>query len=241
MGKICSGKRRTVPARPPLVLNDRVYLINRAGEGTNLQERVICLDIESGKRLWEHRFNAFLTDIVAHRLGWSNLAGDPVTGHIYAHGVQGMMFCFSRDGQIIWKRSLTEELGRISGYGGRTNTPIIWGDLVILSSLTSSWGPYGKGAHRFWGMNKYTGEIVWWSNPGGKPLDTTYCVPILRGGCLLVGLADGSVVKMVAETGETKWRFPFSKRGLNGSLVATVGEKKFVFTPPTERKISPAM
>ena len=110
MWKVAAGCRST-----PLIVNDRVYMISRVGEGERQQERVLALDLETGEVLWEHRFNAFLTDIVYHRLGWANLAADPETGYLYAHGVQGLMFCFDRDGRIIWSRSLTEELGRISG------------------------------------------------------------------------------------------------------------------------------
>ena len=134
MWKAEAGCRST-----PLILNDRVYMINRVRDGERMQERVMALDLDTGEAVWEHRFNVFLTDIVFHRLGWANLAGDPETGYIYAHGVQGLMFCFDKDGEIIWSRSLTEELGRISGYGGRTYSPIIEGDMVIISSLTSGW------------------------------------------------------------------------------------------------------
>ena len=207
----------------PVVLNDRVYLINRVGEGESRQERVMALDLDSGEIVWEHRFNVFLTDIVFHRVGWANIIADPETGYIYAHGIQGMLFCFDRDGNIIWKRSLTEELGRISGYGGRTNSPIIEDDLVIISSLTSGWGPHGKGLHRFLAMDKRTGEVRWWSEPSGKPLDTTYSVPVtatldgLR--VMFTGLADGTIVAMRPSTGEKLWQFTLSKRGINSSVV----------------------
>src|SRR5436309_10392352 len=33
----------------PIVLNDRVYLINDAGEGVTEQERVMCFNAEDGK------------------------------------------------------------------------------------------------------------------------------------------------------------------------------------------------
>src|SRR5438445_4474812 len=49
----------------PIVLNGRVYLINDVGEGLTEQERVLCLDADSGKLEWEYRFNVFLTDIVS--------------------------------------------------------------------------------------------------------------------------------------------------------------------------------
>jgi len=207
----------------PLVMNGRVYLINRAGEGSRLQERVMALDLETGAPAWEHRFNVFLTDIVAHRVGWANLAGDPETGNIYAHGVQGRFFCFDPDGKILWSRSLTEEFGRISGYGGRTNTPTVEGDLVLISFLSSGWGPHGKGLHRYLAMDKLTGEVVYWAEPSGKPLDTTYAVPVVVSldgrRVLLGGLADGTVFSMDPRTGERLWQFELSKRGINSSIV----------------------
>src|SRR5262249_53052599 len=72
----------------PIVMNARVYIINRASEGVREQERVMCFEADTGKKLHEYRFNVFFTDIVSARLGWTNLAGDPQTGNIYAHGVQ---------------------------------------------------------------------------------------------------------------------------------------------------------
>src|SRR5262249_14660821 len=103
----------------PLVMNGRVYLINNCGEGVKEQERVLCLDADKGTLIWEHKFNVFHTDIVSVRLGWTNLAADPKTEYIFAHGTQGFLFCFDKDGKVIWQHSLTEEFGRISGYGGR--------------------------------------------------------------------------------------------------------------------------
>jgi outer membrane protein assembly factor BamB len=207
----------------PLILNDRVYMINRVGSGERQQERVMALDLDTGNVIWEYRFNVFLTDVVYHRVGWANLAADPETGYIYAHGIQGLMFCFDKDGTIIWQRSLTEELGRISGYGGRTYSPIIEGDLVIISSLTSSWGPHAKGAHRFFGMDKLTGEIQWISEAGETPLDTAYSVPVtttLDGARIMfAGLADGSIAALRPTTGETLWRFPLSMRAIMSSVV----------------------
>src|SRR5437879_3937665 len=44
----------------PIVLNGRVYLINDAGEGATEQERVLCINADSGKLEWEYRFNVFL-------------------------------------------------------------------------------------------------------------------------------------------------------------------------------------
>ncbi|HJZ56442.1 MAG TPA: hypothetical protein VKE74_15865, partial [Gemmataceae bacterium] len=39
----------------PLVMNGRVFLINHLGEKETVQERVMCLDADTGKLVWEHR------------------------------------------------------------------------------------------------------------------------------------------------------------------------------------------
>lgn len=124
----------------PIIQNGRAYFIGRHGEGVHEQERVVCLDADTGKFVAEHRFNVFHTDIVSVRLGWTTVCGDPKTGNIYAHGTQGLLFCFDKDLKVVWQKSLTEEFGRVSGYGGRVTSPIIDGDLVILGIINSSLG-----------------------------------------------------------------------------------------------------
>ena len=203
----------------PVVHDGRVYTIGRGGEGIEQHERVVCFDAESGKVLWIDKFNVFHTTIPGSRVGWSSPCIDPETGNVYTHGVQGLFNCYSRDGKLIWSRSLTEDNGRISGYGGRTHTPVVDGDLVILSFLNSGLGKQGIGRHRYVACDKRTGEIVWWSNPGGKPLDTTYSTPvvtILNGMRVLIcGAADGAVYALKVRTGEKIWGYKLSQRGFN--------------------------
>jgi outer membrane protein assembly factor BamB len=207
----------------PLVMNDRVYLINHAGEGINDQERVMCFDARDGKVLWEYRFNVWHTDIVSVRLGWTNLAGDPATGNIYAHGTQGLLLCFDRDGKILWSHSLTEEYGRISGYGGRVTSPAIAGDLLIIGMLNASWGDQARGGTRFVAMDKRTGHVVWWTETGNVPKDTYYSVPItarINGEDLIIsGGGDGGVYAFQARTGKKVWGYVFGAGAVNCSPV----------------------
>jgi outer membrane protein assembly factor BamB len=210
----------------PLVMNGRVYLINYTSEKDQpetIQERVLCLDADTGKKVWEHNFNVWHTDIVTVRLGWTNLAGDPATGNVYAHGTQGLLFAFDKDGKVLWQRSLTEEYGRISGYGGRITSPTVDGDLVIVGMLNSSWGDMGRGGNRWAAFDKKTGEVVWWSQPGGQPRDTYYSVPVvatIEGQRLLIsGGADGGVHAMKVHTGEPVWSYYFGTGAINVSPV----------------------
>ncbi len=207
----------------PIVLNKRVYVIGRVGEEITEQERVACFDAETGGLLWEHRFNVFHSTIPFNRLGWTSLAGDAETGNIYAHTISGIFACFDGDGTIVWSRSLTEEFGRFTGYGGRVVTPVVDKDLVILSFLNTSWGSHAAMRHRYFAFDKRTGDVVWTTTPGGRPKDTTYPVGVIaeiEGRRLLIdGNSDGHVYAMDAATGERVWGFQVSQGPLNASVV----------------------
>ena len=207
----------------PIVMGDRLYLQNSAGKGETLQERVMCFNADTGKLLWEHRFNIYLSDVPPHRVGWASPVGDPSTGNIYAFGVGGNLIGLNRDGKVLWERSLGEDFGLLTTHGGRTVSPIIDDDLVIVSGVTFQWGQHGRGAHRFMAFDKKTGETVYVSAPGGRPYDTTYAPPIIanvNGMRLLIqGASDGVVHAIKPQTGEPVWKYEISKRGLNTGVV----------------------
>jgi outer membrane protein assembly factor BamB len=207
----------------PIVMNNRVYLQNTAGKGELEQERVMCFNADNGKLLWEHRFNVYLSDVPPHRVGWASPVGDPATGNVYVFGVGGNLLGLSRDGKVLWERSLGEDFGLLTTHGGRTVSPIIDGDLVIVSGVTFQWGQHGRGAHRFMAFDKKTGETVWVSAPGGRPYDTTYAPPIIAtvgdSRLLIQGASDGVVHAIKPQTGEPVWKYEISKRGLNTGVV----------------------
>ena len=214
----------------PIVLDGRVFVIGRRGAGIAQEGVIAALDARDGTLLWEHAYNIFHTTIPFNRVGWASLAGDPEIGYVYAHTVSGLFLCFDRDGQVVWSRSLTEEFGRISGYGGRVHTPVVDEDLVIISYLSSNWGNHTPGRHRYFAFDKQSGEVVWIATPGGRPLDTTYSVPVvatINGVRLLIGgNADGSIHAVKIRTGEPVWSFKLSRRGINSSVVVA-GDKVY--------------
>ena len=207
----------------PIVMNGRVYLQNTAGKGAAEQERLMCFDADTGKLIWEHRFNVYLSDVPPHRVGWASPVGDPATGNVYAFGVGGTLLGISRDGKVLWERSLGEDFGLLTTHGGRTVSPLIDGDLVIISGVTFQWGLHARGAHRFIAFDKRTGQTIWVSAPGGRPYDTTYAAPIIanvNGTRLLIqGASDGVVHAIKPQTGEPVWKYEISKRGLNTGAV----------------------
>ena len=223
----------------PLILKGRVYIINDTGlPGLHEQERVMCLDANTGAKIWEHKFNVWFTGIVSNRLGWTNLTADPETGNVYAHGTQGLLFCFDgKTGKVLWQHSLTEEYGRISGYGGRLASPICDGDLVIVGMINAGWGDHAKGSNRYVAFDKKTGQVVWWATFPGQIRGTYYSTPVIaviNGQRLLVtGGADGALHALQVRTGKEVWSYPFASVvidvspvvGPDGKVYASHGEE----------------
>jgi outer membrane protein assembly factor BamB len=207
----------------PVVFGNHVYLQNTAERGASEQERIMCFDADTGKVLWEHRFNVYLSDVPAHRVGWASPSVDPATANVYVFGVGGNLLALTKDGKLLWERSLGEDFGILTTHGGRTVSPIIDGDLVIVSGAMFVWGEHGRGGHRIVAFDKRTGETVWMTAPGGRPYDTTYApmtIANVNGTRLLIqGGADGMVYALKPQTGEPVWRVEISKRGINTGVV----------------------
>ena len=216
----------------PIVLNGKVYLnsrthhdVNDPEEKIHAREHVICWDLKSGEELWRDEFNVFQTDIPAPRVGWASMVGDPETGNVFVHSVSGILRCYSGDGKLLWEISLAERYGKISGYGGRTQTPIIDEDRLIVSFMATNWGATKGPAplHYYYAFDKSTGDLQWVSAPGGSPKDTNYSVPVvavIKGQRQLIGgNCDGHVYSINARTGKPIWSFKMSQRGLNTSPV----------------------
>lgn len=211
----------------PIVMNGRVFIFNTSGEGETFQERVLALDADTGKMIWEHKFNVYSSDVPPRRAAWSSPVGDPATGNVYAFGVCNELVALSFAGKLLWQRSLTDEFGAWTTHGGRTVSPIVEGNMVIVSTVTDGFGDIASRRHRYYAFDKLTGEAIWVSTPGGRPYDTTYSTPVVAtidGTRLLIaGGGDGSVSAMKVATGEPVWNYPMSKRGVNPGVVVKDG------------------
>ena len=207
----------------PVVLGDHLYLENTAGGRETEQERLLCLNADTGKLLWEYRFNLYQSDVPAHRVGCASPVADPETGNVYTFGVNNLLTALTKDGKKLWERSITEEFVPFTTHGGRTVSPIIDGGLVVVSTPTSTWGTQANRAQRFIALDKRTGDIVWISTPGGRPYDTSYGpmnIVTVNGTRLLVaGGSDGAALAMKPQTGEPVWNLVLAKRGLNTGIV----------------------
>lgn len=207
----------------PLILDGRAYIMHGAGENVNEGEEVMCIDAETGKKLHSYKFNVFHTDIVSVRLGWTTLTADPATKTIYIHSTAGLVIAFDKDLKPLWQRSLTEEFGRVSGYGGRIVSPIFDSGLVIVGMINSSWGDQARGGNRYVALDGKTGEVVWWGESPLQIKGTYYSnsvIAVIKGQRLLItGGGDGCLQAYKVRTGERVWSHLFSAGVVNPSPV----------------------
>jgi len=213
----------------PVIANGRLYVGGYQDDSPDLQEGVACFDAETGMLLWKRTFNDFLSDTIYLRYSTASPAIDPETGNVYLQGTQGILAAFTADGAPLWSHSLMEKLGRLTFPNSRTASPVLDRDLVITRGITGNWGANGTAADRFYAFDKVSGELVWSSSPGGRPLDNSFAHPYLtwlRGKRVLIAASgDGSVVCINARTGEPIWRVPLAKAGINATALVHNNDK----------------
>jgi outer membrane protein assembly factor BamB len=209
----------------PVIFGNRLYLQTvTPGDTSKTQERLVAVDVDSGKVVWERRVSVYLSDVPQHRAAWASPSVDPATGNIYMFTVGAELIAFAPDGKVIWERSLPEEYGAITTHGGRTTSPVIEDDKIILNALIQNWGSdLGRPGNRYFAFDKRTGQTIWVSSPQARHYDTNYSTPIIAtvGGSrlLIVGGTDGVFHALQVNTGRPAWSIEVSKRAILNSVL----------------------
>ncbi len=131
----------------------------------------------------------------------------------------------------------------ISTFGGRTQSPAIDEDRLLLTGVSFGWGDHAPGVHRIYAFDKHTGALQWSTGVGGRPVDAPYGTPIVAvvGGQRIVctQAGDGGVYGVKARTGEKVFSYKLSKRGNNSTVL--VVENRLIACSSEESPDSPQM
>ncbi len=111
-------------------------------------EQVVALKNETGEPIWSHKYECQLVDNL-HEGGPG--ATPTIDGEfVYSLGREGQLFCLrAKSGDVVWSKSLQNDLELRMPEWGFTSSPYILGDQLILE------------AGRVVSYNKKTGEKNW--------------------------------------------------------------------------------
>ena len=148
----------------PAIAGERLVFLHRLrGE-----EIVECLHAETGATQWQFRYPTDFED----RYGYNNgPRSSPVIdgGRVYTVGAQGQLHCLDLEaGRVIWKHDLDKEYRVPQDFFGRSSTPLIEGQHLIVT-VGAPGGPCVVG------FDKTTGREVW---RAGKEWGAGYASPI---------------------------------------------------------------
>ncbi len=117
------------------------------------EELVTCYDLDNGKLQWAHATPVRFHEVIA---GIGPRATPTIDeGKVYALGALGNLVCLDgATGKLIWQHDIVNENGAKQPQWGKSCSPLIYNDLVIVSAG----GPGGKSLVAY---NKDDGKLVW--------------------------------------------------------------------------------
>jgi outer membrane protein assembly factor BamB len=164
--------------------------------------KVVCLDRESGKILWERI--AYEGPVYDTRHRKNNYASStPATDgeRVYAFFEAEGLYCFDFNGKQLWRTSL----GKIAKMGlGHGMSPVLYDNLIILQCDQEDGGP--SAGSFIAAVDKRTGKEVWRDTRTHRK---TWATPLLvRSGNRTELIASGAetIISYEPATGKEIWR-----------------------------------
>ncbi len=138
-----------------------------SGRAVTLEQRgddewIICYDVPTGKTVWSHSVPGRHFEV----MGGVGPRSTPTIddGRVYTLGANGHLHCLDLfSGEVIWEKQLLEIVGVKPGEDqnsilwGRSNSPLVYFDMVIVPGGGSANGP----KHSLVAFDKMTGDVRW--------------------------------------------------------------------------------
>ncbi len=222
----------------PVVQDGKVYLLDRNHEKEE-EEMMRCFDLQSGKELWSYTYSA------PGNVQYPGSRSVPTVDgkYVYSCGHSGHFYCFdTQTGKPVWNKNIWTE------YGGTklpvwaiSQCPLVYGDLVIVSSLAPQAGLLA--------YNKVSGELVWKTDNLGPESYTSPTIVKVNGEDHLsivlsstnsfmhpeAPVVKGCVIGFNPKTGEELWRFDNWQCMISCAPLTEAGDNKFLIVGGYER------
>jgi len=167
--------------------------------GNNYKDDIVyCLNVENGEEDWQYSYRSAGS-------GYGSHTTPTIDGkYVYTLSTEGHLYCFiSKNGKVKWEKNIVTEYGAVRPNWGFSGSPVIVGDLVIITVNKSGMA-----------LDKKTGKKVWISEPGEKlevnipQTGSEYATPVIyeyKGMRSAAIFSSRGLYSVDVETGEQQW------------------------------------
>jgi outer membrane protein assembly factor BamB len=170
------------------------------------QEAVVCYEAETGKPVWEYKYNARFFEGIA---GVGPRGTPTVTnGRVYTFGATGKLVCLDASkGTKIWERDVATDTGAKVQQWGYSSSPLVFQGVVVVFAN----GPSGKGTAAY---QAETGEPAWTAGNG----TLGYCsahIAKFGGVDQILMISDVGIESYQPKDGKILWIHDWPVKGVN--------------------------
>ena len=185
----------------PVLFGDRLFL-TRVGVDVGDRE-VVCFDAVTGKLAWayacqfesykQHKLNSFASA--------TPVADELAVYVLWSSGAKLQALALDHSGKLLWQ----EELGAFHAEHGSANSPVLYGDLLVVANENEGDDCFVTALHR------KTGKVVWREALAKSPRWACYSPPFVHHPdkgkpVLLLASSSHGLTAFEPQTGKVRWR-----------------------------------
>lgn len=156
----------------PVIWEDRVFLTASGGRDQG-ELHVFCFDRDTGRTRWHRRLWGTAPTLFYPKSGMASPS--PITDgkHLWTAFGTGDVFCFDRDGGLVWQRALADEYGVFENRFGASSSPLLFEE-TLIHQCDHYGASYVIALDKMSGANRWKTDRpdVWhsWSSPQLVPI-----------------------------------------------------------------------
>jgi outer membrane protein assembly factor BamB len=202
-----------VPGRgsgSPVIWENKVFVTSSVSpdgglgfDGERLSKltfKLYCFDREDGKILWEKTSTTATPHQGTHSTNGFASASPCTNGkHVYAHFGSRGLYCYTMDGELVWKRDNFGKMDTRNAFGEGSSPTLVDGMILV------PWDHEGPSA--LYALDQLTGKTIWKTERADEP--TNWCTPFVvehDGGKQVVMNGQTFIRGYELKTGKELWR-----------------------------------
>ncbi len=160
----------------------------------NKKESVLCLDMKTGKTIWEHTYDCPVGEYPGSR------ATPTIDGaNLYTLSEKGHLFCLDiKTGKVVWSKNIITDYKAVSPRWDFASSCVVEGNTLLINARS-----YGMA------IDKLTGKLIWQSPEAacGYSTPVLYTSGDVRG---MLVFGKDAAYGVNAATGAKLWSYPWS-------------------------------